>query len=418
VPGADHPFCDAERFATLERRIHDAYERIPFYRERWDAAGVAPGDVRGYADLPKLPAITKPEIITDQETSPPFGNQLAVPKEDLHRIFCNAGSLYLWFTAGDMDAIGAMFAAQFETMGVRSTDVVDVSSTFHWLMAGTNMDPALRRLGAAVIPGGPGMSELRMKLMREVGVTVLEAFTPYAEELASRFEAYGIDAESDLAVRLLMIGGELRQREARQRLERAWGGAVVREFYGASEAGMVSAECFEVGDGMHLSPYAVIEVIDPDTGEHVEPGEPGEVVTSELYRTAQRFIRYRTGDITEGVILEPCACGRTTPRLRRIVGRTGDVARVKGLFVAPAVLEQLVRARTDGARWHVTVHRPGTIDSMLLRVEHPGGDGAELRGALVKDVKGAIGLTCEVETVPPGTLPEDGPRIDDRRDFS
>lgn len=366
-----------------------------------------------------MPTITKPEVIADQEARPPFGTQLAVDAGELRRIFCNAGSLYLWFTAADLDALAEMFAAQFATMGVQHGDVVDVSSTFHWLMAGTNMDIALRRLDATVVPGGPGMSELRTKLLRELRVTVLEAFTPYAEELASRFGDYGIDPVRDLQVRLLLIGGELRQREARARLEAAWGGAAVREFYGASEAGMVAAECFEVGDGMHLSDEVLVEVIDPDTGEHVPPGEGGEVVTTELYRTAQRFIRYRTGDITAGVDFGPCACGRTTPRLRRILGRNGEIARVKGLFVSPAVVRQVVAARASDARWQVLIDRPGNLDRMTLRLESKlVGDTAEaLRRALVRDVKGAIGLTCEVELVGAGSMPDELPPIADARTF-
>jgi hypothetical protein len=101
-------------------------------------------------------------VIADQEAEPPFRSQLAAPAEEIVRMHCNAGSQYLWWTEADMDAVTELSASNFRTMGVR-TDVVDVSSPFHWLMAGTKMDPALRRLGAAMIPGGPGMSELRRR---------------------------------------------------------------------------------------------------------------------------------------------------------------------------------------------------------------------------------------------------------------
>jgi phenylacetate-CoA ligase len=415
-----HPLCSEDQLALLKRRAERAYERIPFWRSRWQAAGFDPSQLTSYADLVKLPPVTKPEVIADQEAEPPFGSQLAAPAEEIVRMHCNAGSQYLWWTEADMDAVTELFASNFRTMGVRRTDVVDVSSTFHWLMAGTKMDPALRRLGAAVIPGGPGMSELRMKIMREAGVTVLEAFTPYAEELASRFADYGIDPVADLKVRLLLIGGELRQREARARLERAWGGVTVREFYGASEAGMAAAECFDVGDGMHINPMVVVEVVDPDTGAQVELGQPGEVVLTELYRTAQPFFRYQSGDLTEGLILEPCACGRTTPRLRRILGRTGEFTRVKGMFVTPALMEQIVRGRVGVTRWQIQVKRTGTIDEMRVQIESGDtGDAAVgLCRSLVKDIKGAIGLTCVVETIASGTLPEDAPRIDDLRDLN
>ena len=131
------------------------------------------------------------------------------------------------------------------------------------------MDLALRRLGATVVPAGPGMSDLRLKMMKKLGVTAAELFTPYAEELATKFADNRIDAARDLQVRLLMVGGELRDSEALDRLRQAWGGAAIREFYGVSEAGMMAAECLEGGDGMHISPFCVVEVIDPEMGGHV-----------------------------------------------------------------------------------------------------------------------------------------------------
>jgi phenylacetate-CoA ligase len=408
--------CTPEQFVKLREHVEYAYANAPFYRSRFDSAGVKPSVLNVYSDLIKLPTVTKTEVIDAQLALPPFGGQRAEAAGDLARIYCNAGSLLLWFNQPDLDHMGQMFGDLMGIMGVRRGDIVDISSTFHWVLAGTTMDQALRLLGATVVPGGPGMSDLRLKMMKRLGVTAAELFTPYAEELATKFAANDIDVKRDLKIRLLMVGGELRDSGAMDRLREAWGGAAIREFYGVSEAGMLAAECGE-GSGMHISPYCVVEVIDPDTGAQLPEGHPGEIVVTEIYRTAQPYVRYRSGDITEGFTTEPCPCGRTTPRLRRILGRHSDIARVKGQFISPALVEQLVRKRVSAGAWQAVIDRPGNIDTMLLRVESEGSaeQRTELEAILQKDVKATLAITVAVEAVAAGTIGEGGPFLDRRR---
>ena len=406
-----------DTFGRLRRHLEQAYEGVPFYRRRFDEAGVVPADIADFGDLHRLPMVSKDDIIADQLAHPPIGD-LAVAPEDLARIHLIAGAYYLCVGPEDQLALTKMFGQAFRTMGITDTDVVDVATAFHWVMGGVQIDGALRSLGATVIPGGPGQSDRRMRVMRDLGVTALQAFTPYAEELASRFEEYGVQAD-ELSVRLLMIGGELRDLAAKQRLEMAWGGAVAREFYGASEAGLAAAECFEVGDGMHVGAHCIVEIVDPETGRQVETGAPGEVVTTELYRTAQPFIRYRTGDISEGFTTERCACGRDSWRLGRILGRNSDIARVKGLFIAPMAIEHVVRRQAEARAWRAIVDRPKVTDRMTVQVEWEGPVGAReaISALYVRQLKEAVGVTCEVEIVPLQAI--DGPAgvIEDRRNL-
>ncbi|MBX6378922.1 MAG: AMP-binding protein, partial [Clostridia bacterium] len=252
-----------------------------------------------------LPFIKKEDALDDQARRPPFGTQLAVDKSALRRVYCSAGSFYLGFTAADLQAAVATNVAQLQVLGVRPGDIVDIASSYHWVVAGTLFDESVRSLGATVVPGGPGQSDQRLRVLKDVGVTVLQAFTPYAEALGQELVEKGIDPRRDLRVRLLIIGGELRTSDAQRRLSGLWGGAAVRELYGTAETGIVAAEC-EAGGGMHISEDFVLEIVDPDTGDPVDPAGGGEIVISELYRQAQPFIRYRTGDITEGVDFSQC----------------------------------------------------------------------------------------------------------------
>jgi phenylacetate-CoA ligase len=402
----------------LRQKIQYAYRNLVYYQQSFDDAGVDPASIQTPEDLQALPMVSKEQIIFDQKAHPPFGT-LAGDASELTRINLIASTYYMCFSRDDQARMTGMFAEAFRTLGVRPGDIVDLASAFHWVMAGTQMDAALRELGAAVVPSGPGQTEQRIRVIHEVGVTAIQAFTPYAEELAIRCQEQGIDPQTDLGVRLLMVGGELRDSAAKARLEAAWGGAVAREFYGASEAGMAAAECFEVGDGMHLGSHCIVEVVDPETGRAVAPGAPGEIVTTELVRSLQPFIRYRTGDITEGLCSDPCACGRTSWRLGRILGRNSEIARVKGLFIAPAVVDQVVRRLPQACAWGAIVERPGTMDSITVRVEWAGGaDGRDaVASDLVRHLKDAVGITCAVELVEPETIDVSLPRIQDLRDF-
>jgi phenylacetate-CoA ligase len=254
-------------------------------------------------------------------------------------------------------------------------------------------------------------------MLGRLKISVLQAFTPYAEELASRFAEAGIVPARDLAVRQLIIGGELRTADAKVRLAEAWAGAEIRETYGASEVGLAAIEC-EVGDGMHVSEDCYLEVVDPDTGYQVPPDTPGEIVLTDLFRSAQPFVRYRTGDLTEGLSLVPCGCGRTTPRLGRIVGRRSDVLRVRGLFQSPSVVRAALAEFPEITTWRIVVDRPGNIDEVWLTVEssdaEPVSDDFDAR--LGKTLKGQTDLSIQIRHVPTGTIGE-APWYDDRRSF-
>lgn len=402
---------------TIRRHVQYAYDNVPFYKKLYGDALTPFNPSFDFEEFRRLPFVTKEMIIADQIDSPPFGS-FDIELETLTRVSLIASQYFMLLTQHDFAELTELYVESYRTLGVTPSDIVDLSSAFHWVQGGTQCDAALRELGAAVIPGGPGQSRQRIRIMSELGVTVLHAFTPYAEELAARFTEYGINAAEDLNVRLLLIGGELRDAFGKERLEAAWGGAVAREFYGVSEVGMLATECFEVGDGMHVSSRCLVEVIDPDTEQRVDFGIPGEIVVTELFRHAQPFIRYRTGDLTEGLIEGACECGRNSTRIGRIIGRNSDVRRVKGLFVLPSLLGEAVKRVVENGIWTAVVERKGSMDQMSCLVESTLSpeEFAPVQERLSLEIKDSIGITCVILRAPVGTIGNKFGTIEDTRE--
>jgi phenylacetate-CoA ligase len=395
---------NGETLGRLRAQVAYAHERSPAFRSRVDATFGARGSwaVADFASM--VPAVSKESLIAAQESDPPFGGMLCVDSRELGRIYHTAGSLYIGFTDGDIARAEGNLAREWARLGVGKSDVADITSTYHGAYAGTILDGSFRQAGATVIPGGPGNSDLRLKVMRDLGVTVLQAFTTYAETLA----AQRLERESDrrTSLRLLIIGGELRTTDAKRRLSEAWDGAVVIENYGTAEVGVVALGC-EVGAGMHLLDDAVIETRDPEAG--------GEIVATELWRRGQPFVRFRTGDITEGVDFRPCPCGRLSPRLGRILGRNSDLLRVRGVFVRPKIIFDALKDAGFAAPAQIVVDRPVTEDRLTIRLE---GDASltEARPAIASLVRATIGLSAAIEIVDCGAL-NGKPETADLRDL-
>ncbi len=420
----DIEFADPrERDALLFARLHDQLGRLAgssaSVRLRLDAAGVKAADVTSRAVLRDVAPITKAEIIADQAAYPPYGSLLGCDPDDLVRLYVGPGPQVTFFTPEDLRATVAHGSWAFFTNGFRKSDVVDVTIMYHWVIAGTLMDDAYRAIGCAVLPGGIGMGAEHLASLKLLNATGLFAFPTFLEELAGKAEQAGVVPTRDLPhLRLATIAGEMRSPDLQQRMEQFWG-LRVREIYGGAEMPFIAAQCGE-GDGMHLNPDFLIEVLDATTYEPVAAGEPGVIVATETERTAYPMLRYWTGDITEGLDDTPCACGRTTPRMGRILGRVGDIARVKGLFVVPAQVRRALDAVPGLGTFQLVVDRPGTQDTLTVRIEHDGppGNRPQLAEQARQAVKDATRLTAEIELIDPTTLGADAPVVVDNRNVS
>ncbi|GBC81829.1 Phenylacetate-coenzyme A ligase [bacterium HR10] len=400
----------------LRQHLAYVYERSPYYRRAFEAAGITPAEITNLeAFAAAVPCLTKMQIIEDQREHPPFGRLLAVEPTELIRIYWSPGPELIVFTPHDYASVVDLAAKAFYTCGVRPQDVVNVTCTYHWVIAGTVIDEAFRKIGCAVIPGGAGQSRMHIEVMRATRTTVLFAFFTFAEELGHVAREMGLDPARDLTLRLAIVTGELRARTLRQDLERTFGFRT-REIYGTSEVPFVAAECPE-GGGMHLDPRFIVEVLDPQTQQPVAEGESGELVITDLLKRAQPSIRYRTGDITEGLDPTPCPCGRTTPKMRPILGRVGQIPRVKGLFIVPREVEEVIRRYPQLGRFQLIVDRPEIRDRLTIKIELKSpSEETSLRETLLRDLKEKIRVTAdELVFVPEGSLPADAPLVEDLR---
>ncbi len=404
------------QWQLLLRQLRYAYDRSPYYRRSFDAAGANPHLLRSVADyFERIPFLKKEDIIADQAKAPPHGSFLAVHPDELVRLYVSPGPIVWSFTAEGYQRYCTAFAKGVYLCGARRSDVVDVTPNYAWVPAGTFMDDGYRILGAAVLPGSVGMSDFHVEVMKLAKVTVIHAFTTFLAQLGEVVKQKGYDPRKDLAVRLGIIGGEIRSEAARQALGEPFGGIQIREQYGTAEVGIIANEC-EFGGGMHLSDDHVVEVIEPATGVQVDEGASGELVVSDIWRQAMPIIRYRTGDLTEGLNLDPCPCGRTTPRMKRIIGRVSDIPRIKGMFVVPRDVQNVLDRYAELGRFQLIVDRPARQDELTIKIvlTQPV-ERQALHRRLTTEIRDAIRLSAVVEFVDSQELPEGAPLIEDRR---
>lgn len=419
IESADPEEREQRLLSRLRRHAAVLIQRSSSIRERLDDAAVTPDRLTSVEILRTIPPVTKTEIIADQAANPPYGKLLGCDPDELVRLYVGPGPQVTYFTPEDLKATVAHGSWAFFTNGFRPSDVVDVTIMYHWVIAGTLMDDAYRAIGCAVLPGGIGMGAEHLSNLKLLNATGLFAFPTFLEELANKAEQSGIVPTRDLPnLRLVTIAGEMRSTDLQQRMEDFWG-VQVREIYGGAELPFVAAQCAE-GGGMHLNPDYLVEVVDAQTKQPVGPGEPGVIVASELERLAYPMLRYWTGDITAGLDFSPCRCGRTTPRMGRILGRVGDIARVKGLFVVPGQVQRALDALPELGRFQLVVDRPGTQDILVVRIEHSGAadDRPHLAQQVAQRIKEGIRLSAEIELVDVGVLGEAVPVVMDKRDMS
>ena len=399
----------------LKPLLEWAHARSPYYRESFDAAGVRPADVDSLdAFGARIPFLTKAGIIEAQQANPPWGGFLAVPTADLARIYVAPWPIHSPLTLEDYDGMAETVDITLWAAGVRPYDIFDVIASYHWVLAGTYTDHACQRLGCAVVPGGPGNTKMHVEAMQKLKITSMFAFSTFLVQIAETAKEMGLDLRKDLALRVVLIGGELKPKEAIAELESMYG-MKIRECYATADLAVVGFEC-DAQSGMHLHHHHIVEILDPVTQQPVPEGHGGEIVVTSLFRKAMPIIRYRTGDVVGYVSHEICSCGRQTPRLGPIVGRVGDIPKVKGMFVVPKQIENALFSFRGLGRFQMIIDRPYIGDVLTVRIEAgPEVDRASAKLAVIQALRDAIRIGAEVEFVDPGVLPEGTALVVDKR---
>ncbi|MDR7421694.1 MAG: AMP-binding protein [Armatimonadota bacterium] len=405
-----HPserWSEAERRAWQDARLREvaaaAAPHAPALRERLAAAGLDP-QALGLDALTRLPVLSKDTLPAAQHASPPFAGWLGVPLARLARAYRSPGPIY---DPEGLEPDYWRFAPALFAAGFRAGDVALNTLSYHLTPAGHMFDDALRAIGCPVVPSGPGNTDAQVQILGELGVSGFVGTPSFLVTLLDAARSAGVRH----GLRRAFVIAEMLPESLRRRLEADFG-ITATQGYGTADLGSVAYEC-GVRAGMHLARETILEVLDPHTGQPVAPGQPGEAVVTAL-NPVYPLLRFGTGDLVtmaEGA----CPCGRTAPRIARVVGRIGEAVKVRGLFVHPAEVARIVAQFPEVARAQVVVRRPGEVDEMTVRVELRPGAAAPEAPALREALATGLRLRCDVELLAAGTLGDDAKRIVDER---
>ncbi len=388
--------------ATLRR----AYERVPFYRQAFDKAGVHPDDCRSLADLARFPFTAKADL-RDQY---PFG-MFAVPRTEVRRIHASSGTTgrptVVGYTERDLSTWADVVARSIRAAGGRPGQVVHVAYGYGLFTGGLGAHYGAERLGCTVVPASGGMTDRQVRLIQDFRPEVIMVTPSYMLTLLDEMERQGIDPRST-SLRTGIFGAEPWTEAMRREIEDRLGIDAV-DIYGLSEVigPGVAQEFAESKDGLHVwEDHFYPEVVDPLTGEPLPEGEPGELVFTSLTKEAMPVIRYRTRDLTR---LLPGTARPAFRRMERVTGRSDDMLILRGVNLYPTQIEEiLLRIPGLAPHFQLRLTREGRLDVLTVRVEARREADARLReesaAAVVRAVKEGIGVTVEVEVVDPETL--------------
>ncbi|HDM60097.1 MAG TPA: phenylacetate--CoA ligase family protein [Archaeoglobus veneficus] len=389
--------------------VRHAYENVPFYRQRLKDAGIHPDDIKSREDIVKIPFTTKEHL----REYYPFG-LFAVPKDKIVRIHTSSGTSgkpkVVGYTRSDLENWINMVARCLYMVGVRQKDVFQNMVSYTFFTGGLGFHYAAELIGATVVPAGTGNTERQIRYMLDFGTTVIHATPSYAMRIKEVAEAMNIKPD-EIGLRIGCFGAEPWSESTRKRLEDAFG-LKAYDSYGLSEMNGpgVAFEC-EEQNGLHIwADHYFVEIVDKE-GNPVAEGEKGELVLTPLTKEALPLLRYKTGDITF-IMDDECSCGRTHPKIHRILGRADDMIVVRGINVFPSQIEHvLMQIPEVGDHFQVVITRNGSLDELTVKVEMRDevftgelADLEKIRQKVQKELQKELNLRTNVELVEKGTL--------------
>ncbi len=399
------------QFDRLSKQVRYAYNNVPMYKQRFDEAGVSP-DMARLEDIQNLPYTIKDDLRDHY----PYGI-LAKPMSEVIRIHASSGTTgkatVVTYTQRDLDTWTNMMARNFTAAGVGKEDVVHNAYGYGLFTGGLGFHYGAERVGAKVLPVSAGNTKRQLKMMNDMGSTVLCCTPSYAVYLTEVAPKEGYDPKEDLNIRVGMFGAEAWSEEARHTIEDSFG-MKAYDTYGLSEiyGPGVGGEC-EHQKGLHIwEDEVMIEIVDPDTGQWLEPGQLGEIVLTMLRRETMPLIRYRTKDLG-CVSVEECECGRTTTRLMEIRGRSDDMLIIGGVNIFPSQIESVLYDIPElGDQYQILVDRSKALIRLGVQVEvtpafaaDGNADWDKLNSRVQESLRATLAIGAKVELMDPEALP-------------
>ena len=422
LPNDNNPFFD-EKMETMTRAQIEALqlERLqatvqhcmnsPFYRKRFEEAGLKPEDIKTLDDIRRIPFTTKQDL----RDTYPFG-MASVPLRECTRLHSSSGTTgtptVILHTQKDLEEWAAQVARNLWMVGLRPDDVFQNSSGYGMFTGGLGFQYGAERLGMLTIPAAAGNSIRQIKFITDFGTTALHAVPSYVTRLYEVMQSMGVDPRRDTKLKVLAIGAEPHSEEQRRRIEEMMGVKAYNSFGMSEMCGPgVGFECQEQ-NGLHFwEDYYIVEIVDPETLEPVPDGEVGELVLTSLCREAMPLLRYRTRDLTR-VLGRTCPCGRNHVRIDRMRGRSDDMMVLRGVNIFPIQIEKiLVTIPELASNYLITLTTDEDNDNMTVEVELEElftDDYRRLQNLtnrIQRALKDEILLTPHVKLLPKGTLP-------------
>ena len=400
------------QFKLLKEKVKFCYENTVFYRNKFNNAGLVPEDIKTFVDIQKIPFTVKDDLRENY----PLG-MVAVPRTDIVEIHASSGTtgnpVVGAYTKDDMDIWQELMARCLYTAGVRKTDVAHIAYGYGLFTGGLGFHYGVQKIGAAIVPVGGGMTQRQIKLMKDLGTTVLCCTPSFALYLAETMCKEGVNPRTDLKLRLGLFGAEPWSERIRERIELELG-IEAFDIYGLTElcGPGVSVEC-NAHKGMHIwEDHFLVETIDPKTGEALPEGEEGELVFTSLTKTGLPVLRYRTRDISV-LETEKCSCGRTHARMMRVGGRSDDMLKIRGVNVFPSQIEFAIMGFPEvAAQYQIILDRPGALDTFAIKIELTEKTSKDtqmdlnaLKNRILDKIHNITGLSPALELVKPGEIP-------------
>lgn len=394
----------------LSEILRYGYEHSKFIYSLFQKVGLRPEDIKEIKDLEKLPITKKADLVKAQKEEPPFGGFETLSRGNLRRIYISPGPV---FEPGEREYEDIRWAQALYASGIREGDIIVNTFNYHLTPLALMLDESLRKIGATVVPVGPGNISMLIHLMRQIEVTGYLGTPSFLMALVDAAEGMGLNLQKDIRLQSAFVGAEMFPESLRQKLERKLN-LLIRQGYGTVDVGCLGYECAEKR-GMHVPEDVIVEIVDTETGKQLEIGAIGEIVATNFIK-AFPMVRFATGDLSY-LIEGPCPCGRTSFRLGRILGRTDQITKVFGVFIHPWQVDEVMSKFPLVANYQVVIRRKDYQDEMTVYIElkEEMVDRGPLKRRLEKEIQETLKVKGEVIFTERGGIPDRAKKIDDRR---